>query len=81
MLTVQRLFFVLVILPALMEREIRFFVSSTSSTETFTISPTERTSEGAFIYLSLIARWDQPVLVYADVDQAPKSITLRTVPF
>ena len=49
-------------------------------TQTLTISPTFSTSEGCLIYQLQIWEICQPVLVYADIHKAPKSMTLRTVP-
>src|SRR5699024_72935 len=64
-----------------MEREMRFFFSSTSSTTTFTTSPTETTSEGCRMnFLHTLEMCTRPSWWTPMSTNTPKSMTLRTVP-
>ncbi len=65
-----------------MVREIRFFFSSTSFTHTVTTSPTLKTSEGCLMNrLQIWLMWTSPSWWTPMSTKAPKSMTLRTVPF
>ena len=64
-----------------MLRPMRFFFSSTSSTTTWTMSPTDTTSEGCLInFWDTWEMWTSPSWWTPMSTNTPKSMTFRTVP-